>query len=49
MLNFDHNPGKFLTIHLHCAGVRATLLSAGIFPSFNKPIVFTIVDTKMLF
>src|SRR6185503_18907709 len=31
--------GAFFCIHLHCAGVRATLLSAGIFPSRNKPIL----------
>jgi molecular chaperone HscB len=29
---------KFLWSHLHCAGVSATRLSAGIFPSLIKPI-----------
>src|ERR1043165_6697007 len=28
----------FFWIHLHCAGVNATLLSAGILPSFINPI-----------
>src|ERR1700733_6688712 len=31
--------GAFFWIHLHCAGVRATLLSAGTFLSRSKPIV----------
>jgi hypothetical protein len=32
-------PGAFFWIHLHWAGVSATLLSAGIFPSRIKPIL----------
>ena len=30
---------KFFCIHLHCDGVKATRLSAGIFPSLINPIV----------
>ena len=38
-----------LWIHLHCAGVSATLLSAGILPSLISPIVSIVFEFTAIY